>query len=101
MALQGGAFFDIRHDPARSMVIKAGGVEVTDIGTRFDVQVVGQSARVEVAEGRVQVRGAALAAPIELGAGKRFSFDPQHKIATVAPVAGENVGEWRKGRLTY
>ena len=101
LALQGGAYFDIRHDPARSMVIQAGGIEVTDIGTRFDVQVVGQSARVEVAEGRVQVRGAALAAPIELGAGKRFSFDPRREIATVALVAGENVGEWRKGRLTY
>ncbi|MXO58392.1 hypothetical protein GRI89_02375 [Altererythrobacter salegens] len=101
LALEGGAFFEIRHDPARSMVIKAGGLEISDIGTSFDVQVVGQSTRVEVAEGRVQVRGEALAGPIELDAGKQVSFDPQSKTATVATVSDENVGEWRKGRLTY
>jgi transmembrane sensor len=101
LTLEGGAFFDIRHDPARNLVVKAGGIEVSDIGTSFDVQVVGPSARIEVAAGRVQVRGAALAAPIELVAGKQFAFDPQRKIATVAAVSNENVGEWRRGRLTY
>lgn len=101
MALDGGAFFDIRHDPSRSLVIKAGAVEVTDIGTQFDVQVVGQSARVKVAEGKVQVRGAALAAPVDLGAGKQFSFDPNANRATVAAVPSEDVGAWRKGRLSY
>ena len=101
LALEGGAFFDIRHDPARSLVVKAGGIEVTDIGTKFDVQVVGQSARVEVSEGTVQVRGAALDAPIEIAAGKQFSFDPDRKRATVAAVSKQDVGDWRKGRLSY
>ena len=71
--------------PPRSLAIKAGGIEVTDIGTKFDVQVVGQSARVEVAEGRVQSRGAALATPFELAAGKQFSFDPDTSVRPWRP----------------
>ncbi len=101
LALEGGAYFDIRHDPNRLLTIGAGGLEIADIGTRFDVQTDGQAVRVEVSEGQIELRGEALDKPVRLPAGRRILFDPADKVAIVAPVSARDVGEWREGRLTY
>ena len=92
LALRGGAYFEIRHVPDRAMAISAGGLQVTDIGTRFEIQSVGNSVRVEVAEGRLEVRGDALAAPVELTGGRRILFDPANRLATVGPISPQDVG---------
>jgi len=101
LTLDGGALFAIRHDPGRSLSIAAGGLEIGDIGTRFEVEANGSSVRVAVSEGRVEVRGDALGQPVELTAGHRILFDPANRLATVAAVSPADVGEWREGRLTY
>jgi transmembrane sensor len=101
LALQGGAFFAIRHNAARRMTIGVGGLEIGDIGTRFDVQTDSKIVRVEVSQGRVELRGEALGKPIDLPAGRGILFDPAHEVATVAAVREQDVGEWREGRLTY
>ena len=38
LALEGNAYFAIRHDPARQLTVRAGGLEVTDIGTVFEIR---------------------------------------------------------------
>lgn len=101
LALQGGAYFAIRHDPGRQLTINAGGLQIGDIGTRFEVQANGASVRVEVSEGQVELRGDSLDAPVKLPAGRRMLLDPEHKVATVASVSPRDVGEWREGRLSY
>lgn len=101
LALEGGAYFSIRHDPGRALAVSAGGLEIRDVGTRFDLQTGGDAVRVEVSEGRVEVRGQALDNPIDLAAGHRLLFDPLHHLAKVARVSAQDVGEWREGRLTY
>jgi len=101
LALAGGAYFEIRHDPQRSLTIRANELEIGDIGTRFEVQATDRAVRVEVSEGQVEVRGDALGDPVELAAGHRILFDPAHGLAMVASVAASDVGEWREGRLTY
>jgi transmembrane sensor len=101
LALEGGAYFDIRHDPQRPLAIRAKELEIGDIGTRFEVQTNGRAVRVEVAQGQVEVRGDALGQPVELAAGRRILFDPAHGLATIAAVAASDVGEWREGRLSY
>lgn len=101
MALTGGAWFAIRHDPSRPLAITAGDVRISDIGTQFDVQAHGNDVRVEVAEGTVRVAGEALPQAIDLTAGKGVHYDGAMGTATVAPVAQEDAGEWRSGRLTY
>ena len=101
LALRGGAYFAIRHDPARSLAVSAGGLQIRDVGTRFDLQTNGSAVRVEVSEGAVEVRGAALGDPVQLQAGRRMLFDPAHKLAILAAVKSQDVGEWREGRLTY
>jgi len=101
MALSGGAWFDIVHDPDRPLAIAAGDVTISDIGTQFDVQNDVGRVRVEVAEGKVQVASAALAGPIRLDAGKGLLFDAKAGTASVSRVAHGDAGEWRMGRLTY
>lgn len=101
MALSGGALFNIRHDPNRSLTIAAGGVQISDIGTRFDVQAQDKRVRVAVVEGKVEVRSDSLASPVQLVAGKGFSFDGNAGEATIAAVQAEDVGSWENGRLSY
>ncbi len=99
--LEGGALFDIRHDPGRVMTIHAGSVEVADIGTRFEIQATPDAVRVEVANGAVRVGGDALDAPVRVPAGRRFTFDRQRARAVTSPISPGDVGEWRHGRLTF
>jgi len=101
IALTGGAWFDIRHDPSRRLTINAADVTIGDIGTRFDVQVTGRQVRVEVAEGKVEVSSPALGQPLRLTQGRGLFFDGARGTATLSDVTADNAGEWRQGRLTY
>ncbi len=101
MALSGGAWFDIRHNPSRPLAISAGSVEISDIGTRFDVQANAGHVRIEVAEGEVKVASQALVQPIRLARGRGLLFDGKAGTALVSPVAKDSIGEWRSGRLNY
>jgi len=101
LTLTGGAWFDIIHDPDRPLTIAAGATQITDIGTQFDVQSEGGNVRVEVADGKVEVASQSLSQPIRLVAGKALLFDGTARLATVSPVASEETGEWRSGRLSY
>lgn len=101
LALEGGGYFSIRHDPTRAFTVSVGGVEVRDLGTRFDLQTDGGAVRAEVSQGQVEVRGEALDAPVNLVAGQSILVDPRQRLAMVAKVAAQDVGEWREGRLTY
>lgn len=101
MALNGGAWFDIRHNPSRPLSITAGGLEIGDIGTRFDVQADAGQVRVEVAAGEVRVASAVLVQPLRLSQGRGLMFDGKSGTAVVAPVSNDSIGEWRSGRLSY
>ncbi|WP_054530738.1 FecR domain-containing protein [Erythrobacter sp. SG61-1L] len=101
IALDGGAWFDIRHDPSRQLAITAGQLEISDIGTQFDVQSAAGQVRVQVAEGRVRVSSDALGKPLSLAAGHGVTFDPAGGTAEVASVQAGKAGEWREGRLSF
>lgn len=101
IALEGGAWFDIRHDPSRPLSITAGALEISDIGTRFDVQSAGGQVRVQVAQGRVQVSSEALGKPLQLAQGHGVTFDPAGGTATVSAIPADKAGEWRQGRLSF
>lgn len=105
--LTGGAWFDIRHDPARALSIEAGGQRISDIGTRFDILSLAGHVYVAVAEGQVSVApapaddGPAGAAPVTLGAGHSLAIDTRTNDAQMRAVAPGDVGSWRAGRLVY
>ena len=101
IALAGGAWFEVRHDPARQMAITAGEVTITDIGTSFDVQAADGRVRVAVAQGRVAISSPSLAAPIALSEGRNLLFDAAAGTARTGSVPREDIGAWRAGRLSY
>ena len=101
IALAGGAWFEVRHDPARQMAITAGEVTISDIGTSFDVQAADGRVRVAVAQGRIAVSSPSLAAPVTLAEGRTLLFDAAAATARTGNVPREDVGAWRTGRLTF
>lgn len=101
MDIAGGALFDIRHDPSRSLTISAGDARISDIGTRFDVQQQDDAVRVAVAQGQVNVTTDTMAAPIALIAGSGVTLDAAAGTAVVAPVRTDDVGAWQQDRLSY
>jgi transmembrane sensor len=101
LALEGGAYFDIRHDSTRTLRVTVGNLTVTDIGTRFDIRQRPAQIQVEVADGEVAVQSAGLDASLELRAGRRLQYDVTASRAVVSAVDGAAVGGWREGRLSY
>lgn len=52
----GQVAFNVVHDPQRPFTVRAGGAEVVDLGTSFDVRLDGSSTVVTVMQGQVAVR---------------------------------------------
>lgn len=96
--LRGEAHFQIAPDRQRPFVIDAGPVQVTVVGTAFDVTLDAQSISVAVASGVVDVR-AGDAVPARLTAGERVAIARGSGAATLARIAPEDVGAWRQQRL--
>lgn len=54
--LKGEAFFDIKHNPSRKIIIEANQGEVKDLGTRFDLSDWGNKVQIYLLEGSVIFR---------------------------------------------
>lgn len=101
LALEGSAFFDVRHDPAHPLVVQAGGYEIRDVGTRFEVMSGGGMLRVAVAEGRVAIRSPHVAGEVALAAGKVLTAYGDDGTVEVRAARTTATGTWRGGRLVY
>lgn len=93
----GQALFRVRHDASDPFRVQAGDLALTDIGTVFDVSMLGARTRVVVAEGAVLIDPE----------GARVRLDPGEAITAMDGTLrrgrqeAEDVGLWREGRLTY
>ena len=96
---RGEAFFDVRHDPSRSLTVAAGDYSISDIGTRFSVNLAGTAFRVGVAEGSIAVASPSSQQAVEVSAGHQLVAGGNG--LTLSPVSVEEVGSWRAGRLSY
>lgn len=97
---RGAAYFDVRHDPSRAFLIQAGGYEIRDIGTKFDLVMTPQRLGVAVSEGKLMVapKDGAGTSIVE---GERIDVAPQTGEAQVSRIAAASVGSWRSGQLVY
>ncbi len=99
----GAASFSVRHDPSRTLIVRAGGYDIRDVGTRFAVVNAQGRISVSVAEGSVSVAPhiADGSAPTTLVAGQRLDIDPVAGIAERRAIAPAAVADWSDGRLNY
>lgn len=97
----GAAYFDVAHDAGRPLVVVAGGYEVRDLGTKFDVATDADHLTVSVAEGRVDIAEADSSQRIPIAAGQRVDIEPRTRQAERMAVQPADVAAWREGQLRY
>jgi transmembrane sensor len=98
--LQGEAFFDVQPDPARPFVVDAGGVDVSVLGTSFNVRLSSADMVVELAEGSVDLDYPGHAgARARLAPGQSALVDLDTGRLTRGEIAPQDIGTWREGRL--
>ena len=99
----GEAFFSVVKDRHRPFVVTAGSLQVTAVGTAFDVRRGGDQVVVAVQEGTVRVAdssasGADLAA---VGAGEQAVYREKAKNIALAHIKPADAALWREGILKY
>ena len=100
LQLEGAAYFDVPHDPSRTLLIRVNGYAVHDIGTRFEVFGAGRELKVGVAEGNVIVAlPGGRDAPVN--AGQQLIVTGEPAVVEYASIAAEDVAGWRSGRLVF
>lgn len=97
--LAGEAFFDVAHDPARPFTVMAGDVNVTVLGTAFDVRMASGSTTVELLRGSVDMRSVETEERVILTPGDVATFARQTGKITRETVSPADMAEWRNGRL--
>ncbi len=97
--LAGEAFFNVRPDPARPFLVSAEGIEITVVGTVFDVRLRGQSTDVDLLHGAVRLAIAGDGQSYLLAPGESVSVGRDDRTVTRSRMAPEDMAAWRTGRL--
>lgn len=93
----GEALFHVRHDPRTPFRVEANGLPLQDLGTVFDIRLLGGRTQVAVGEGAVMVDPDGAALTLAAGEGVIAAGTTLRRIRQDAGA----VGAWRDGRLAY
>lgn len=96
---RGQASFQVRHDAAHPFTVTAGDIEVTDLGTRFDVDRGADATIVAVTEGSVAIRAAGK--QVELRAGQRSVIPNGAAPGNPTSLTAGQGSERQGGALSY
>lgn len=96
--LSGEAYFDVKPDPARPFVVSAEGVDVTVLGTAFDIRLSDDVTRVDLVHGSVALSVAG-AGDYTMSPGDSVSVDRGSGHIARARLAPEDMAGWRSRRL--
>ncbi|WP_340571845.1 FecR domain-containing protein [Stenotrophomonas sp. G106K1] len=99
---RGQASFVVGKD-RRPFAVHAAGLQVTDIGTTFDVSLLREQARIGVSEGRVHVRGDGGRGRMlaDLGAGQAARVDYRDQQVQVSDEDAASITAWWNGRVVF
>jgi transmembrane sensor len=98
--LSGEAFFDVRPDTARPFTVNAGGeLDITVVGTAFDVNLTPEMATVQLAHGAVDLSVSKTGTRMKLRPGDVASLDRDSGNLSKSSVEVEAIASWRDGRL--
>lgn len=100
--LRGQAYFEVAPDAARPFIVHTGSLQVSVLGTAFDVRVGRAATTVAVAHGAVGVQGAGAALPLaeRLAPGDRLRYDHALRRFERDSLPPALVAAWRDGRLS-
>lgn len=100
--LKGQARFEVAHNAARPFTVHAGSETVLDVGTDFNVNLIGLTVDVALIEGRVMVTAGDRAdiAPVALSPGQELIVSPS-KPAYVRAANLHAVTAWEAGQLIF
>lgn len=98
--LRGEAYIAVAPDPARPFSVRAGSLEIADIGTRFNVRMETGRTQITVAAGAVSVSGPD-ARNTRINAGFRGVFGAAGALQAAGPVDANAASAWREGRLVF
>ncbi|HEY6868616.1 MAG TPA: FecR domain-containing protein [Novosphingobium sp.] len=93
---QGEARFAVRHG-AKPFTVQAGGFELRDLGTVFNVRLTPVALQLDVTEGRVLFDPGG--ANLMVGAGEQVRVDRARNL--VVKQAGKAAGDWRDGDFVF
>jgi transmembrane sensor len=96
--VRGEALINVPHDPERPFEITLGIGRIQDLGTRFDIEALPDSSRIEVLEGRVGVltpQGRAL-----LVAGQSSGYDRSGNLQAVSSF-NATAAQWSQGQRHF
>ncbi len=112
--LEGEAYFDVAHDPAKPFSVSTESGIVTAVGTAFSVRLHDHQINVLVTEGRVSLKSSAQelpaekvdkgeeVRPIEVSAGQSIVFaQSANRIDVIAPAQIEKQVDWHDGFLAF
>jgi transmembrane sensor len=96
----GEAYFDVARDPQRPFIVAAGEVQVTAIGTAFNVHKGSGHVRVTVTEGAIRVSAPGNAAA-EAKAGQQVEYALAERQLSVSSADTAVATAWRSGVLKF
>lgn len=99
--VRGRAFFDVQHDSARPFAVTANGRRIVDVGTRFDVSIIGGSLRVRLEQGSVAIESPGSNAPtVTLRPGQEFvAGKGSTTVSTIGTIG--TLTDWRRGLVDF
>ena len=100
--LEGEAFFDVKHNPARPFVIDLNGGRIKVLGTSFNVRVYPGDQEIEttVLTGKVAFQSAD-AATSDILPGEQVVYQKSNKVLIRQPIDAGEVIAWTKGELIF
>lgn len=98
--LSGEAFFDVRPDAARPFTVDAARMlDITVVGTAFDVNVTPRSASVQLAHGGVDLSVRETGTMMKLRPGDAASYDRDSGQLVRSSMPVDTMASWRDGKL--
>lgn len=97
--LSGEAYFDVRPDTARPFTVKTGELDVTVVGTAFDVNVTPEIETVQLAHGIVSLSRAAGGDTVRMIAGDTVTLDRASGRLSRSTVDVDTIASWRDRKL--
>jgi transmembrane sensor len=97
--LEGQAFFDIRPDPARPFTVKTDELDVTVVGTAFDINITPETETVQLAHGIVDLSRPKGSDRMRMIAGDTITLDRSSGRLARSTMDVDAIASWRDRKL--